>query len=90
MPVGYRFIVKGLVQNVGFRFFVKTVADGECIKGFVHNISNGSVETVAVGERKAVERFELAIKSGPIGARVDSVELKIISVIGYANFVITE
>ena len=90
MLVGYRFIVKGLVQGVGFRCFVKTIADRESIKGFVRNISNGSVETVAVGKRKAIERFEVAIQSGPIGARVDSVEPKIVSVIGYANFVITE
>jgi acylphosphatase len=68
-----RFLISGRVQGVGFRYFVQSVAIRESLSGWVRNIDDGRVETAAVGETDAIERFERAIRQGPSGARVESV-----------------
>ena len=74
MLIGRRYIVKGRVQRVGFRFFVEEAAHRERIQGYVCNRHDGSVEVVAEGDAEAVLRFEMAVRRGPAGARVDDVE----------------
>ena len=74
MLVGRRFVVRGRVQRVGFRFFVENAAQREGIQGFVRNQHDGSVEVVAEGDAAAVQRFEMAVRRGPPGARVDEVD----------------
>ena len=74
MLVGRRYIVKGRVQRVGFRFFVENVAQREGIQGYVRNQHDGSVEIVAEGDAEALQRFEMAVRRGPAGARVDDVD----------------
>ena len=74
MLVGRRYIVKGRVQRVGFRFFIEEAAHRERIQGYVRNRHDGSVEVVAEGDADAMLRFEMAVRRGPAGARVDDVE----------------
>ena len=74
MLIGRRYIVKGRVQRVGFRFFVENAAEREGIQGYVRNQHDGSVEIVAEGDADAMQRFEMAIRRGPAGARVDDVD----------------
>ena len=74
MLVGRRFIVKGRVQRVGFRVFVEDAAQREGIQGYVRNRHDGSVEVLAEGDADALERFEMAVRRGPAGARVDDVD----------------
>jgi acylphosphatase len=59
---------------VGFRFFVENAAQREGIQGFVRNQHDGSVEVVAEGDAAALQRFEMAVRRGPAGARVDDVD----------------
>jgi acylphosphatase len=61
------------VQGVGFRYFVQSVAIRESLSGWARNLDDGRVETAAIGDVDAMERFERAIRQGPPGARVDSV-----------------
>ena len=75
MLVGRRYIVRGRVQRVGFRFFVENAAQRESIQGFVRNQHDGSVEVVAEGDVDAMQRFEMAVRRGPSGARVDDVDV---------------
>ena len=75
MLVGRRYVVKGRVQRVGFRFFVEEAARRERIDGYVRNQHDGSVEVVAEGDVDAMQRFEMALRRGPSGARVDDVEM---------------
>lgn len=75
MLIGRRFIVKGRVQRVGFRFFAEDAARREGIQGYVRNQHDGSVEVVAEGDAAAMQRFEMAIRRGPAGARVDDVDM---------------
>ena len=74
MLVGRRYIIKGRVQRVGFRFFVEHAAQREGIHGYVRNQHDGSVEIVAEGDLDAMQRFEMAVRRGPAGARVDDVD----------------
>jgi acylphosphatase len=39
----------------------------------VRNLDDGRVETAAVGDADAMNRFERALREGPPGARVDAV-----------------
>ncbi len=62
------------MQRVGFRFFVETAAQREGIQGYVRNQHDGTVEVVAEGDADAMQRFEMAVRRGPAGARVDDVD----------------
>lgn len=85
-----RYIVKGRVQRVGFRFFVGDAAQREGIQGYVRNQYDGSVEVVAEGDRAALQRFEMAVRRGPAGARVDDVDSTDVEPSGrYAGFRVT-
>jgi len=63
------------VQRVGFRYFVEDAAQREGIQGYVRNQHDGSVEVVAEGDADAMHRFEMALRRGPSGARVDDVDI---------------
>ena len=74
MLIARRYIVKGRVQRVGFRLFVEDAARRENVRGHVRNQHDGSVEIVAEGDAEAMQRFEMAVRRGPTGSRVDDVE----------------
>ena len=87
MIVGRRYIVKGRVQRVGFRMFAEDVARREGLHGYVRNQHDGSVEVVAEGDAEAMMRFEMALRRGPSGARVDDVDTTdVIPTGGFHNF----
>jgi acylphosphatase len=71
--VARRYVVNGRVQRVGFRMFVEDAARREGMRGYVRNQHDGSVEVVAEGDAEAMLRFEMALRRGPLGARVDDV-----------------
>lgn len=73
--VGRRYVVTGRVQRVGFRMFVEDAARREGIQGYVRNQHDGSVEVVAEGDADALQRFEMALRRGPTGARVEDVAI---------------
>ncbi len=62
------------MQGVGFRFFVRERAALEGVAGWARNTDEGAVEIEAEGNREAVDRFERAVRQGPAGSRVESVE----------------
>ena len=76
MRIARRFLITGRVQGVGFRYFLEAVAGREGVHGWVQNLPDGRVEAAAEGDAAAIERFERAIRQGPRGARVDSVEVE--------------
>jgi acylphosphatase len=69
-----RVIVRGHVQGVGFRWFVRTQAEDAGVAGWVRNLDDGSVEAQLEGAPAALERVIEALRRGPAGARVLSVE----------------
>lgn len=77
MRVARRLVVSGRVQGVGFRYFTQEAAAREGVTGWVRNLPDGRVEAHVEGERDAVTCVERAIRRGPRGARVDSVEVDV-------------
>lgn len=65
--------VRGRVQGVGFRYFVLRLANDLDLTGWVSNEYDGSVRTVAEGPEAAIDRFEAALREGPVGAFVEQV-----------------
>ena len=75
MRVARRFLVRGRVQGVGFRYFTTDAATREGVDGWVRNLPDGGLEAWVQGEAEAVTRVERAVRRGPGGARVESVEV---------------
>ena len=69
-----RLVIRGRVQGVGFRYFVLRRAGELAIKGWVCNRPDGSVEVEAEGPRAVLATLLEAMKRGPQGARVQSVD----------------
>jgi acylphosphatase len=67
--------ISGRVQGVGFRFFVQRRAHQVGVAGFVRNLPDGRVEATAEGPVRAVQELIDAVRTGPPGAVVTSVEL---------------
>ena len=64
--------VKGRVQGVGFRAHVEYGARQiGGLSGWVRNVGDDTVEAVAEGERRSVEKFIQVMKDGPRASRVD-------------------
>jgi acylphosphatase len=75
MRVARRFVINGRVQGVGFRYFTQDVARREGATGWVRNLPDGAVEAFVEGDLEAVTRVERAIRSGPRGARIETVDV---------------
>jgi acylphosphatase len=87
--VARRAVVSGRVQGVGFRFFAGRAARTSGVSGWVRNRSDGTVETVAEGDREAVARYFEMLRSGPPGSRVTSVVDEDTEVGSFSSFEIT-
>jgi acylphosphatase len=69
-------VFRGRVQGVGFRAFVEDAAARTGVEGWVRNRRDGTVEAVFAGDAKGVEDTIAACRKGPIGARVDGVDVR--------------
>jgi acylphosphatase len=74
--IARRFLISGRVQGVGFRWFAHDAARREGVTGWVRNLPDGRVEAVVEGDEDAVTRVERALRSGPPGARVQTVNVE--------------
>lgn len=70
-----RLRIVGYVQGVGFRAYAVHEAKKLELDGWVRNRSDRSVEALVSGSTKAVEAFAIACIRGPLGSRVDNVEM---------------
>ncbi|NCO36155.1 MAG: hypothetical protein AUJ92_13255 [Armatimonadetes bacterium CG2_30_59_28] len=75
MNLRARIEVTGMVQGVGYRYFVRKQALRHGIKGWVRNRSDGSVEILAEGEARAVERLLQDCRRGPELSHVDGIHV---------------
>jgi acylphosphatase len=73
MPTVIHRIVSGKVQGVYFRSFTHETAQRLELLGWVRNLPDGRVETVALGEDKALETFRDQLRQGPPLAEVADV-----------------
>ncbi len=75
MRVRAHVFVSGRVQGFFFRSVTKREADALEAKGWVLNRSDGRVEAVFEGEESAVKRMIEFCRRGPLGARVEKVDV---------------
>ncbi|MEC4984654.1 MAG: acylphosphatase [Oscillatoria sp. PMC 1068.18] len=68
--------ISGKVQGVGYRFSTVHKAQQLQINGWVRNLSDGRVEAVFEGEKKAVETILVWCETGPTSAVVKDVTVK--------------
>ncbi|MEM2908914.1 MAG: acylphosphatase [Candidatus Bilamarchaeaceae archaeon] len=68
--------IYGDVQGVFFRAGTVSVATELGLVGWVRNRTDGSVEVVAEGEKKALEQLIEWCKHGPTGATVENVKVE--------------
>jgi acylphosphatase len=71
-----RVVVSGRVQGVFFRHTAAGAARARGVSGWVRNRPDGSVEAVFQGEPAAVDSMIQWCRTGPRGARVDSVTVQ--------------
>ena len=76
MNVARHVVVRGGVQGVGYRAFVDHEASRRGLSGWVRNRSDGTVEAVFAGEAALVDGMVAACRKGPLGARVEGVEVR--------------
>lgn len=67
--------VAGRVQGVGFRYWALQRAKQLDLTGFVKNDPDGTVFTVAEGDRGNVESYIDELKQGPGTAAVDDISV---------------
>ena len=68
-------IISGVVQGVLFRAGASRAAYALKLNGFVRNLSNGNVEVLAEGDEEALQKLIDWCRKGPLGARVDHIEM---------------
>ncbi|PIR17133.1 MAG: acylphosphatase [Deltaproteobacteria bacterium CG11_big_fil_rev_8_21_14_0_20_49_13] len=66
--------ITGRVQGVFFRAHTQKTAEELSLTGWVRNNEDGGVETVAEGEKSALERFVAWCNNGPPSAHVTRVD----------------
>lgn len=71
-----RAIVSGRVQMVMYRDFACRSARRFGLVGMVRNLHNGTVEVIAQGEKKLLERYVSTLRRGSLLSRVDTVEVE--------------
>jgi len=80
--------VSGLVQGIGFRSWCKWLARKMNLKGWVKN-TDSRVEIVVEGHGQVLKDFERALWKGPIGSRVENVDVRKEDYVGeFPDFVV--
>jgi acylphosphatase len=73
----FQAVVFGRVQGVFFRAFVRRHAIALGLNGYVRNLTESSaVEVVVEGRRSQLEELLRYLHRGPVGARVEKVEVR--------------
>jgi acylphosphatase len=67
--------IRGAVQGVGFRYQARSRAQSLGLAGWVSNLPDGSVEAIFEGDDERVESMVEWSRHGPLGARVDGMEV---------------
>ena len=69
-------IIEGRVQGVSFRYYTTLTARRLNLTGWVRNLPDGTVETVAEGDKAALDQFLEFLNEGPPAADVRDVRVQ--------------
>lgn len=73
--IAKQFLIYGRVQGVWFRAWTKEKADKIGIKGWVRNLPDKSVEVLAIGNEKEMDKFSTLLWKGPPLAKVRDIKI---------------
>ena len=80
-------IVSGIVQGVFFRAAALRKAKHIGVTGWVKNLPDGRVELMVEGEEILVNQMIVWCKKGPMGAKVENVDIEVLPYLGeLSNF----
>ncbi|MEI7490791.1 MAG: acylphosphatase [Bacteroidota bacterium] len=82
----FKIRISGKVQRVGFRFSAMQVAYRFGVLGFIQNMKDESVYIEAEGDENALTLFVGWCHKGPLGAKVENVEVSAGEMIGFKSF----
>ncbi|HUE39124.1 MAG TPA: acylphosphatase [Candidatus Binatia bacterium] len=68
--------IRGRVQGVFYRASARQRARELGLTGYARNCDDGSVEIIAEGEERRVEQLIAWCRTGPPGARVETVDVR--------------
>ena len=68
--------IYGYVQGISFRYYIKELALKLKINGWVRNTLDGNVEAVFEGDDKDIKEMLDYCNKGPLGSKVDKVNVK--------------
>lgn len=88
MVICNRILIRGRVQNVGFRYFAFKTARMLNLSGLVKNERDGSVSIEVEGDEADMQTFIKAIEKGPSWARVDQIDVSVLPLQNYSDFVV--
>lgn len=66
--------VYGDVQGVGFRWKAREMARSMNLTGYSKNLPDGTLEIIAQGDKKTLEKYLEWVEIGPSLARVDKID----------------
>jgi acylphosphatase len=69
-------LIRGDVQGVGYRAFVQRHALDLGLAGHAENLADGRVEVVAEGPRSELEHLLVRLRTGPLHAKVEHVDIQ--------------
>lgn len=72
----YHVVIHGRVQGVMFRHNTAKTAEKAGVKGWVRNNPDGTLEAVFEGEDTELEKVINWCRKGPIGSKIDRVEVR--------------
>lgn len=74
MSTSRHVVIRGRVQGVGFRAWTEIAALERGVEGWVRNRRDGAVEAVFIGPADVVADMIEACRTGPPGAKVETVD----------------
>ncbi len=74
MDVIFQVVIRGRVQGIGFRAWTEVTALELGVEGWVRNCRDGSVEALFAGSEEVVLTMIELCRSGPPGARVETID----------------
>ena len=86
MATAVRVRIEGLVHGVSFRASMARMAASLGVRGWVRNNPDGSVEAVLEGDAAKVKRVLDWARVGPPRARVDRVEVELMTPRNHRDF----
>lgn len=81
-----RYLVSGKVQGVSFRYYTFLKAGELGLKGTVRNLPDARVEIIATGNDVQITAMQEWASKGPAMAKVERVEMQIITTTTFDDF----